>query len=897
MTRFICALFSIIFFGLSINAQTSLSPGDIVIISIGGDSKSFRFVPLVNLSQGTEIYFTDSGWIGPGFRANEGAVKYTAPALIQAGTNIEYVAGAANFTTVSDANVGTNGFLLSTGGDQVLAFQGSTSAPNFIYAVQSNSTQWQASATNSNTSGLPSGLTNGVNAIAYGSGPGAGDEFDNIWYDCSITDGTPAAVLSAVSNQNNWIGDNVNYTPCTTNFFNGGGNGGNPTTLFIHDIQGSGSTVTNSGTTVIIEGIVIGDYQLSSELSGFFIQEETADEDGDPLTSEGIFVFCNTCPVDVMEGDLVQVEGVAGEFFDMSQIDASAGTVTKVSSGNIGLVTPAVVNLPVATGTDQLNTFEAIEGMMVSFANPLTVTEHFQLARFGQLTLSVNGKQRQFTQDNTPTAAGFALHQTDIARHRIILDDYNNLENIDPVIHPEPGNFSVNNTVRGGATVGNLVGVMHWSFAGIAGTNAWRVRPMKTNPVSFSDSNPRPPNPANNDDLRIVSFNVLNYFNGNGSGGGFPTARGAHSVAEFNRQSDKIVQALIALDADIVGLIELENDYNTGANSAIASLVNDLNATLGSVTYQYVNPGGNIGSDQIANGFIYKTNTVGLIGNHQILATPAFLDPNNTGSDRNRPALAQTFQIVDANNPGFAERLTVVVNHFKSKGSSCGAGDDDTTMGQGNCNATRTGASNALINWLNTDPTGSGDPDFVVVGDLNAYAMEDPIVAFTNAGYVDHVNAGITDASSFVFSGEWGTLDYILTSASLSTNVATVDIWNINADESSLLDYNDTILDPGESAFEAKPSTNPLYNGDEFRSSDHDPTYIGFDFGGNCPFLLPVNNIVSSALYEASHTVISDGLIPSPNVVEYSAGNQVVLEAGFEVQQGAEFHGYILGCN
>ena len=195
---------------------------------------------------------------------------------------------------------------------------------------------------------------------------------------------------------------------------------------------------------------------------------------------------------------------------------------------------------------------------MVSFANPLTVTEHFQLARFGQLTLSVNGKQRQFTQDNTPTAAGFAMHQTDIARHRIILDDYNNLENIDPVIHPEPGNFSVNNTVRGGATVGNLVGVMHWSFAGFAGTNAWRVRPMKTNPVSFmNSSNPRPTPPLSNDDLRIVSFNVLNYFNGNGSGGGFPTARGAHSLAEFNRQSDKIVQALIALDADTVSYTHL----------------------------------------------------------------------------------------------------------------------------------------------------------------------------------------------------------------------------------------------------------------------------------------------------------------------------------------------------
>ena len=107
---------------------------------------------------------------------------------------------------------------------------------------------------------------------------------------------------------------------------------------------------------------------------------------------------------------------------------------------------------------------------------------------------------------------------------------------------------------------------------------------------------------------------------------------------------------------------------------------------------------------------------------------PRFIDT------RNRPALAQTFEEVAT-----GARLTVVVNHFKSKGSGCGAGDDDTTTGQGNCNGTRTLAAEALADWLATDPTGSGDEDLLIIGDLNSYAKEDPIAALQGAGYTDLV--------------------------------------------------------------------------------------------------------------------------------------------------------------
>ena len=82
--------------------------------------------------------------------------------------------------------------------------------------------------------------------------------------------------------------------------------------------------------------------------------------------------------------------------------------------------------------------------------------------------------------------------------------------------------------------------------------------------------------------------------------------------------------------------------------------------------------------------------------------------------------------------------MTVAVNHFKSKGSDCDElGDPDTGDGQGNCNGTRTQAAAALADFLASDPTGSGDPDVLIIGDLNAYDEEDPIDTLKAAGYTD----------------------------------------------------------------------------------------------------------------------------------------------------------------
>ena len=185
---------------------------------------------------------------------------------------------------------------------------------------------------------------------------------------------------------------------------------------------------------------------------------------------------------------------------------------------------------------------------------------------------------------------------------------------------------------------------------------------------------------------------------------------------------------------------------------------------------------------------------------------PRFIDT------KNRPSLAQTFQ-----RTATGGAATVVVNHLKSKGSDCNAvGDPDTGDGSGNCNITRTNAAKALVDWLATDPTGSGDPDYLLIGDFNSYTFEDPIEWFTTHGFTNLIRAfGGLDAYSYVFDGESGYLDHGLASPSLAAQVTGATDWHINPDEPTVLDYN--------VEFKTANQVNTFYDPGPYRASDHDP--------------------------------------------------------------------------
>jgi uncharacterized protein len=573
---------------------------------------------------------------------------------------------------------------------------------------------------------------------------------------------------------------------------------GDPATP-IHAIQGSGLTSPmNGATNVVIEGIVTGDYQAGDQLGGFFVQEEDGDADADPATSEGIFVFNSASPVSA--GDKVRVRGTVTEFLTSGVTLTELTNVSSVTVCGFGnSVTPATVLLPVASLTD----WERYEGMLVSIPQDLTVTDTFTLGRFGEVGLSVGGRLLNPTNVATPGAAAIARQDLN-DRSRILLDDANGQQNIDPTRYPAPG-LSASNTLRLGYKVGGLTGVLEQRFG------LYRVQPV--GPISFSADNQRAatPDPVGGN-LKVASFNVLNYFNGNAVGGGFPTPRGANTAAEFARQRAKIISAITTVNADVVGLMEIENDPTP--NSAIEDLVGGLNAATAPGTYAFINTGV-VGTDEIRVAIIYRPATVTPVGPHAILNSsvdPLFIDT------KNRPTLAQTFK---QNTTG--AKFTVVVNHLKSKGSDCNdVGDPDTGDGQGNCNQTRTKAATALVNWLATDPTGSGDPDFLIIGDLNSYAMEDPITVILNAGYTNLAGAFIgAQAYSYNFDGQSGYIDHALASASLASQVTGATEWHINADEPVVLDYN--------VEFKTANQVNTFYDPGPYRASDHDPVIVGLN--------------------------------------------------------------------
>jgi predicted extracellular nuclease len=578
--------------------------------------------------------------------------------------------------------------------------------------------------------------------------------------------------------------------------------------LFIHEVQGPGSTTPVPGATVTVEGVVVGDFQ-ETDLNGFFVQEEDFDVDADPATSEGIYVFEGASTVGVDMGDTVMVTGTAIEFFDVTEItNVTAVTVT----GDGQVATPVALSFPVSVTND----FEHFEGMGLTVAQSMTIGEYFNFDRFGEMVLGTDRLQQPTAVFEPGSAAAAALADLN-ARSVITLDDGRTASNPDPARHPNGDVFDLDNLFRGGDLVANVTGVMHDSFG-------YRIHP--TAGADYTAVNPRPLAPDDvGGDLEVAAFNVLNYFTTLDNAGPIcgpnedQGCRGADDANEFERQRTKIIAALADIDADIVGLIEIENNVD---DAAVIDLVAGLNEAVGAGTYDSV-PVGVTGPDVIKVAFIYKPAKVSLNGVAAVLDSAAFLDPNNTGSPKNRAALAQTFT---ENATG--ESFTAVVNHFKSKGSRCGAGDDDPEAGS--CNVTRTLAAQMLTDWLAGDPTESGDPDALVLGDLNSYDKEDPIDAMkvgaddtagTDDDYRDLVFEFMgEDAYSYVFSGQWGYLDYAMANESLRGSVTGTTVWHINADEPDILDYDTTFKKPAQQA---------LYEPNAFRSSDHDPVIVGLN--------------------------------------------------------------------
>jgi uncharacterized protein len=599
-----------------------------------------------------------------------------------------------------------------------------------------------------------------------------------------------------------------------------------PPSVEIAAIQGSGTSTPIAGECVRTEGVVTGDFNGPGGLGGFYVQDDTPD--ADPATSDGIFVGSS---VAVAAGDRVRVDGTAVEGFGETQITATA--VAVIGSGAIA---PAVYDLPRPEGA----TFEPVEGVLLTFPEALTATEHFQLGRFGEVAVASDGRLYQPTDRVAPGAPAQAL-LAENQRRRLLLDDGSTVQNPSTVPYLEP------EAVRIGDTATGVTGVLGFGFS------SYRLQP--TAPISFARTNPRPAAPeAVGGDVQVASFNTLNYFTTLTTEN--PDARGANSAEELARQQAKEVAAITGLDADVVGLLEVENN----GPEAIATLVDALNAATSPGRYAFITEpvvnapnefGGTFGTDAIKAALIYQPAVVTPTGPAQTSADPVF----------DRPPLVQSFTPVLG-----GEAFTVAVNHFKSK--SCGPGDpadEDQGDGQACFNARRVLQAQALATLLD----GLDPPNPLIIGDLNAYTEEDPIHTLEAAGYAGLSELFIdeSDRYSFVFDGLSGELDHALASPALLDNVTGTSIWHINADEPLILDYNVEFNPPG------------LYQPDAYRTSDHDPLLVGLELS-TAPSAPTVSALAGWGAATVSWTAPADGGSPITGyTVRARVGANVVATA------------------
>ncbi len=636
----------------------------------------------------------------------------------------------------------------------------------------------------------------------------------------------------------------------------------------IAEIQGAGDTTPYANQVVTTTGVVTAAFPTGG-LGGFYLQ--TGGPDTTPNASDGIFVYAPSVADLPVKGDTVTVSGTAKEFSVGYPENDTATTLTQIEVANASAISaataqPPVVAKTVVPGTDcaeglcldragLLSARENVEGELFAPTGAYTTTDVYdgspfpgtKFGNFGEIGLAAESSRAlvQPTElyDTQTQAAEIAARTAYNDAHRIILDDGSatNFSTGADTSMPLPW-LTADHYVRNNAAVTfpqPVVLTVGFDGATLLPSGG-QVSGAPTGKVTFDQNRPIAPR-AVNGDIKLATFNVLNYFPTTGEefvSSGLGTCsyytdradnkitnrscnpsgpRGAANAANLQRQQDKIVNAINGLDASIVSLEEIENSVKFGKDRdfAVSALVTALNADLGADTWDFAPspPASGLpalsAQDVIRTAFIYKPAVVQTVGKSRVLSN----DPAFTNA---RQPLAQGFRGSDQSR---SEAFAVIVNHFKSKGS--GGTGDNADSGQGAYNGDRTRQAMALKNFASDFSSSLGGNGAVfLTGDFNAYTEEDPVQVLTSGGYTQLESTSDPLEESYNFSGLDGSLDHVFANPAAAAMVTGVDIWNINGDESVYQEY---------SRFNYNITN--LYSPLPYRASDHNPEVVGLSLG------------------------------------------------------------------
>ena len=248
--------------------------------------------------------------------------------------------------------------------------------------------------------------------------------------------------------------------------------------------------------------------------------------------------------------------------------------------------------------------------------------------------------------------------------------------------------------------------------------------------------------------IRIVGQNAENYVS-------VLTASNSkcHTQADFQAKTNKMANAFLALQADIVAICEVQRD-----DEILSYICNAMNTLSGLTVYTYVTDGidGAILSEDnympLKSGFIYRSDKVTPVGSS---SSPYYYE-----GEYNSRLRIQAFKENSTN-----EIFTLSMNHFKAKS---GAGQGESTRIQN---------ANNLVSALDNI---SYDPDILIMGDLNAYMGEEAIEILENAGYDEQLIVYDENAYTYNYYGSLGILDHVMANSTMATQITGAYAYHIN---------------------------------------------------------------------------------------------------------------------
>ncbi|MGN0227201.1 MAG: choice-of-anchor J domain-containing protein [Paludibacteraceae bacterium] len=247
--------------------------------------------------------------------------------------------------------------------------------------------------------------------------------------------------------------------------------------------------------------------------------------------------------------------------------------------------------------------------------------------------------------------------------------------------------------------------------------------------------------------MRVCGQNMRNYYINYDN---YNSTRANYDHATFAAKTAKIVKAFLKINADIYAMCEIE-----ACPLVLTQLADSLNKYLGENRYAAVSDGIDVEWDSYDNnmksGFLYRKDKIKPYGSNTAATTYQYY--------RNTMRI-QGFQEISSN-----EKFVLSMNHFKAK---TGGGDQGEEQRKTN--------AEHLLNALKKS---LGDPDILVMGDLNCEVEEDPMIKIINAGYEEQLLRFDPEAYSHCYGGTGSLIDHALANSSMAQQVKSAQIYHI----------------------------------------------------------------------------------------------------------------------